>query len=202
VVCTLGVRLRKISNAKVSHRMGDQNLLTRAPACFGKHVKPLVLAFAVVSTNSIPKQTSDRHTYTHTRTNTNTHTQQSKQVVTQFFCHHQLCSCWHSWASPELITTTRSRNQLPAPRTPCVPTSIFQCVPLMESLIAMRASKYFSCIHTYHSRLFPEGLAQTSWIFFQDAHIHTYIPLTLYPRRGSRGISDIPPRHPRFTKIS
>jgi hypothetical protein len=32
--------------------------------------------------------------------------------------------------------------------------------------------------------------------------IHTYIPLTLYPRRGSRGISDIPPRHPRFTKIS
>jgi hypothetical protein len=32
--------------------------------------------------------------------------------------------------------------------------------------------------------------------------IHTYIPLTLYPRRGSRGISNIPPRHPRFTKIS
>jgi hypothetical protein len=32
--------------------------------------------------------------------------------------------------------------------------------------------------------------------------IHTYIPLTLYPLRGSRGISDIPPRHPRFTKIS
>jgi hypothetical protein len=29
-----------------------------------------------------------------------------------------------------------------------------------------------------------------------------YIPLTLYPRRGSRGISDITPRHPRFTKIS
>jgi hypothetical protein len=32
--------------------------------------------------------------------------------------------------------------------------------------------------------------------------VHTYIPLTLYPRRGSRGISNIPPRHPRFTKIS
>jgi hypothetical protein len=29
----------------------------------------------------------------------------------------------------------------------------------------------------------------------------TYIPLTLYPRRGSRGISDTPPRRPRFTKI-
>jgi hypothetical protein len=30
----------------------------------------------------------------------------------------------------------------------------------------------------------------------------TYIPLTLYLRRGSRGISDIPPRHPRFTKLA
>jgi translation initiation factor RLI1 len=31
---------------------------------------------------------------------------------------------------------------------------------------------------------------------------YTYIQLTLYPRKGSRGISCIPPRHPRFTKIS
>jgi hypothetical protein len=30
--------------------------------------------------------------------------------------------------------------------------------------------------------------------------IHTYIPLTPYPRRGTRGISDIIPRRPRFTK--
>jgi hypothetical protein len=30
----------------------------------------------------------------------------------------------------------------------------------------------------------------------------TYIPLTLYPRRGRRGISDIPPRRLRFTKIT
>jgi hypothetical protein len=27
-----------------------------------------------------------------------------------------------------------------------------------------------------------------------------YIPLTLYRRRGSRGISDIPPRQPRFSQ--
>jgi hypothetical protein len=33
-------------------------------------------------------------------------------------------------------------------------------------------------------------------------NIRIYIPLTLYPRRGSRGISNIPPRHPHFTKIS
>jgi hypothetical protein len=32
--------------------------------------------------------------------------------------------------------------------------------------------------------------------------IHTYIPLTLYPRRDNRGISNIPLRHPHFTKIS
>jgi hypothetical protein len=32
-------------------------------------------------------------------------------------------------------------------------------------------------------------------------NLHTYIPLTLYPRRGSRGISDIPLRHPPFIKI-
>jgi hypothetical protein len=30
-------------------------------------------------------------------------------------------------------------------------------------------------------------------------HIHYYIPFMLYPRRVSRGISGIPPRHPRFT---
>jgi hypothetical protein len=31
---------------------------------------------------------------------------------------------------------------------------------------------------------------------------HTYIPLTLYPRRGSRGILDIFTRRPRFTIIA
>jgi hypothetical protein len=37
----------------VSHRMGDQNSLSRSPLCFGRHVKPLVpVAFAVVSTRS------------------------------------------------------------------------------------------------------------------------------------------------------
>jgi hypothetical protein len=34
--------------AKVGHRIGDEKLLSRAPSCFGKHVKPLVpAAFAV-----------------------------------------------------------------------------------------------------------------------------------------------------------
>jgi hypothetical protein len=36
-----------------SHRMGDQNILSRAPPCFGRHVKLLVpAAFAVVSSHS------------------------------------------------------------------------------------------------------------------------------------------------------
>jgi hypothetical protein len=33
-------------------------------------------------------------------------------------------------------------------------------------------------------------------------HTYTYITLTLYPRRGSRGISDIPPNHSHFAKIT
>jgi hypothetical protein len=33
-------------------------------------------------------------------------------------------------------------------------------------------------------------------------YIHTYISLTLYSRRDSRGVSEIPPRRPRFTKIT
>jgi hypothetical protein len=32
--------------------------------------------------------------------------------------------------------------------------------------------------------------------------IHIYITLTLYSRRGGKGVSDIPLRRPRFTKIS
>jgi hypothetical protein len=39
-------------------------------------------------------------------------------------------------------------------------------------------------------------------VLSKNTYIHTYIPLKLYPRRGSRGISDIPLRHPRFTKMS
>jgi hypothetical protein len=31
--------------------------------------------------------------------------------------------------------------------------------------------------------------------------VHIYIPFTLFPRSGSRDISDIPPRHPHFTNM-
>jgi hypothetical protein len=33
-------------------------------------------------------------------------------------------------------------------------------------------------------------------------NFNIYILLSFYPRKGDRGISDIPPRHPRFTKIT
>jgi hypothetical protein len=36
--------------------------------------------------------------------------------------------------------------------------------------------------------------------FYIHTFLHTYIPLKLYPCRGSRDISDIPLRRPRFTK--
>jgi hypothetical protein len=44
---------RSVTFVKVSHLMGDQNLLSRAPPCFGRHVKLLVpAAFALVSSYS------------------------------------------------------------------------------------------------------------------------------------------------------
>jgi hypothetical protein len=42
--------------AQWSDRMGDQNLLFRAPPCFGRHVKLLVpAAFAVVATTPVSR---------------------------------------------------------------------------------------------------------------------------------------------------
>jgi hypothetical protein len=45
------------STVEVSHWMGDQNLLSRAPPCLGRYVKLLVPAvFAVVSIHSSFKE--------------------------------------------------------------------------------------------------------------------------------------------------
>jgi hypothetical protein len=46
--------------------------------------------------------------------------------------------------------------------------------------------------------------AQVFYFNGQALYIPTYIHTihALSPKRGSRGISDIPPRHPRLTKIS
>jgi hypothetical protein len=43
-----------------------------------------------------------------------------------------------------------------------------------------------------------------SFIFYIPTYFCTYIlvPLTLYPRKGSRDILDIPPRYPHFTKMT
>jgi hypothetical protein len=57
-VSALDMRSRKLSTGLNGHHgMGDQNLLSRAPPCFGRHVKPLVpVAFAIVSTYSSFKE--------------------------------------------------------------------------------------------------------------------------------------------------
>jgi hypothetical protein len=45
----------------VSHGMGDKNLLSRTPPCFGRHVKQLVpAAFAVVYTHSLSRRVDVR----------------------------------------------------------------------------------------------------------------------------------------------
>jgi hypothetical protein len=47
--------------AKASHRMGDQNLLSQAPPCFGRHVKPWVsAAFATVCTHTVSRRVDVR----------------------------------------------------------------------------------------------------------------------------------------------
>jgi hypothetical protein len=48
---------RWLSGQCARRAMGDQNLLSQAPPCFGRHVKPLVpVAFAIVSTHSSFKE--------------------------------------------------------------------------------------------------------------------------------------------------
>jgi hypothetical protein len=52
--CDLG---SEATFSMIRHEMGDHNLLSRAPPCFGRHVKLLVpAAFAVVSTHSSFKE--------------------------------------------------------------------------------------------------------------------------------------------------
>jgi hypothetical protein len=47
--------------SKVSLRMGDQNLLSRAPLCFGRHVKSLVVpTFAVVAPTPVSRRADVR----------------------------------------------------------------------------------------------------------------------------------------------
>jgi hypothetical protein len=54
--------------------------------------------------------------------------------------------------------------------------------------------------HGHYSLLFNRK--DVTYFRIRNQGIHTYIPLTLYPLSGSRGVADIPPRHPCFTKIS
>jgi hypothetical protein len=56
--------------------------------------------------------------------------------------------------------------------------------------IVLRGVLIFTLIYIHHVWDKPMGIKH-EW----------YVPLTLYTRRGSRGISDIPPKRPRFTKI-
>jgi hypothetical protein len=46
------------------------------------------------------------------------------------------------------------------------------------------------------------SLAMRNTADVTDGKAAVYIQLTLYPRRGSTGISNIFPRRPRFTKIT
>jgi hypothetical protein len=64
----------------------------------------------------------------------------------------------------------------------------------------MNPIQYYKII-TVCSFITSHTLNQFWWFFWIErwayifSTLHTYIPLTLYPRRSSRGTSDIPPRH-------
>jgi hypothetical protein len=51
-------------------------------------------------------------------------------------------------------------------------------------------------------RLFSLWQGLIFWYKNRSNFIHIYMPLTLYLRRSSRDISDSPPSHPRFTKMT
>jgi hypothetical protein len=61
---------------------------------------------------------------------------------------------------------------------------------------------HFARVEEATHRIIGKKVRQGAQANLHHFSILIYIPLTLYPRRGSRGISDINPRHPRFTKIS
>jgi hypothetical protein len=91
----------------------------------------------------------------------------------------------------------------PKPKKPCQ----------SRSKVKVKLTVSFDCRGVMHSKFMPEGQTVNMELLFERIQkarfveknsciLHTYIPLTLYPQRGCRGISNIPPKHPRFTKIS
>jgi hypothetical protein len=61
-------------------------------------------------------------------------------------------------------------------------------------------------LYTYHSCFISMRVEEEYQNFLPEVHIlsniHTYIPITLDPRRDSRGVSDIPPKRPRVPKMT
>jgi hypothetical protein len=67
---------------EVSHRMGDQNLLSRAPPCFRRHVKLLVsAAFAVVSSTPVSKRVDVRQVAGRIKINTESLSQHDENML-------------------------------------------------------------------------------------------------------------------------
>jgi hypothetical protein len=75
-----------------------------------------------------------------------------------------------------------------------------------DSLRAALADSVLPLLEKAHTQIFRQVNAAfqagTKECQYHNLQLHTYISLTLYPRRGSRGISDIAPRCPRFTNIT
>jgi hypothetical protein len=156
--------------------MGDQNLLSRAPPCFGRHVKPLVLAeFAVVCTHCSFKE------------------------VRQAAGRKNNCRIFITTWRKHVVPTPLSGIRIGRRREHCT-ARISRELALISSWKCIAWGSVGCTQNSRIKNITKFTLLQFLWRDYKI--IHTYIPLTLYARRGSRGISDIPPRHPRFTKIS
>jgi hypothetical protein len=130
--------------------------------------------------------------------------------MSRFYCNTPFCSP---------LTLRRNLNKFQFSSKECNINWWCQVIESRTYLIAI-----FSDIIMYIIRLIHTGIGIRHWRFVKDLtwfktclsfiiirdacehgyiktiYIHTYIPLMLYPRRGSRGISDIPPRRPRFNQ--
>jgi hypothetical protein len=73
--------------------------------------------------------------------------------------------------------------------------------PLSGIRVGRRHSNVFlRCLPVYKNNTSRDK--STSTTEKPTYYLFTYMPFTLYPRRGSRDISDIPARHPHFTKMT
>jgi hypothetical protein len=84
---------------------------------------------------------------------------------------------------------SRDVSDMP-PKTYLLPKNIYSCTKNPTEMTGTKQSSYYG-----------NKATDINKVFFCK-YVLTYIKLTLNPLRGSKEISDIPPRQPRSTKMT